>query len=224
MSTTRLDLYNKALLLCGERFLSGLTESNEPRRLLDHVWSTGWIDACLEKGQWYFAMRTARIEVDADFTTPDFGYQNAFSKPSDWISTSAVCSDEYFRVPLNQYADEMNYWFADIDPLYVKIVSNDETYGGDLSLWPASFVEHAAAHGAAKIIGKLAGDKSEQKRELFGPPGRSRDGLFERSLNEAKNAAALTQPTQIPAQGSWSRARAGRRGWRDGGSRGNLTG
>ena len=58
MSITRLQLYNKALLLCGERFLSALTDSNEPRRLLDHVYETDGIDYALEQGAWQFAMRT----------------------------------------------------------------------------------------------------------------------------------------------------------------------
>ena len=38
---TRLQLYNSALLLLGERNLASLSENREPRRLLDHVWDTG---------------------------------------------------------------------------------------------------------------------------------------------------------------------------------------
>lgn len=225
MGTTRLQVYNDALLLCGERSLASLEEEREPRRLLDQVWSGHGVDYCLEQGQWWFAMRTARVEVDEDFTTPDFGYQNAFSKPEDWISTSAVCSDEFFRVPLTGYSDEMGYWFANIEPLYVQFVSNDATYGGDLSLWPATFCDYAAAYFASRIISKLSGDRSAQRDTIFGPPGYPDRGLLATSLRKAKNAAAKTQPTMFPAQGNWSRSRLGRNSSRyDRGNSGSLIG
>ena len=46
----KLSLFNGALLICGERFLSSLTENREPRHLLDNVWSNGGVKACLEQG------------------------------------------------------------------------------------------------------------------------------------------------------------------------------
>lgn len=222
MGTTRLDLYNKALLACGERFLATLAEDREPRRLLDHVWDTGGVDYCLEQGAWQFAMRTGRIEVDPSFT-PDFGYRNAFEKPEDWVSTWGVCSDEYFRTPLNEYADEVGHWFADIEPIYVQFVSNDATYGADLSKWPASFADYVGNYFASKIVGKLGGDKSEQLRALLGPPGAPERGALQISLHKAKSLAARTQPARFPAEGSWTIARRGRTR-RDGGNRGSLIG
>ncbi|HQU17305.1 MAG TPA: hypothetical protein PLO69_14585 [Gammaproteobacteria bacterium] len=221
--TTRLDLYNKALLVCGERFLAALTEDREPRRLLDHVWNTGGNNFCLEAAQWWFAMRTTMIDYDPAIT-PTFGYRKAFTKPTDWISTSAVCSDEYFNSPLTQYADEMSNWYADITPIYVKYVSNDALYGGDLARWPATFVDYAAAYYASLIIGKLAGDRAAQLLKLFGPPGAPQAGLLHQTLHKAKNAAAQTQPTQFPAQGNWTRSRGGGRGGNDRGNRGSLLG
>ena len=227
MAIDRLGLYNKALLACGERFLSALTDSNEPRRLLDNVWDSDGREYCLEQGAWQFAMRTTRIEVDESFTTPDFGYQYAFTKPTDWVATDAVCQDEFFRVPLLDYADEMGYWFASIQPLYVKFISKGNTYGLDMSLWPASFGEYVANVFASRIIGKLAGDKSEQMKALFGPAGYPERGSLERSLHKARSAAARTQPTRFPATGAWVNSRRGgsRRGpMGDGGTSGSLTG
>lgn len=221
MGTTRLQLYNDALLMCGETFLAALTDETEPRRLLDHVWDTGWVSDCLERGAWHFAMRTVRLEVDDDFTTPDFGFQNAFTQPEDWVRTEGVCSDEFFRTPLRQYVHEVGYFFADIDPLYLQYVSNDEQYGGDLSLWPPSFGRYAAAHGAGRVITKLSG-KSEQAVLLNGPAGRPELGQVELLLKVAKNLAARTQPTKMPVQGNWSRARGGSNSNSDGGPTGRL--
>ena len=222
--TTRLDLYNNALLVCGERFLASLTEDREPRRLLDHVWNTGGNNFVLEQGQWHFAMRAVMIDYDPSIS-PAFGLQKAFTKPSDWVLTSAVCSDEYFKVPILGYAFEANDWYCDLTPIYVKYVSNDAAYGTDLSRWPQTFTDYAAAYYASKIIGKLAGDSAAQLLKLFGPPGAPNSGLLMQTLHKAKQAAAFTQPTQFPAQGNWTRARLGSRGgYNDRGNTGGLIG
>lgn len=224
----QLGLYNKALLVCADRFLSALTDSSEPRRLLDHVWDTGGVRFCLEQAAWWFAMRVSRIEVDDAFTSPDFGYQNAFTKPTDWVTTVAVAQDEFFRMPLRDYEDEAGYFFADIEPIYVRFVSDDALYGADLSRWPSSFSDYVANYFASKIIGKLAGDKSRQIIDLLGPPGAPEKGALTHSLRTAKAASARTQPTRFPAEGSWTRARRGagrnRGPLGDGGSGGQLIG
>ncbi len=161
--TTQLTLYNDALLLCGERFLASLTEEREPRRLLDQVWSSGGVKACLELGQWNFAMCSIQIDYDPGME-PDFGYRRAFVKPDDWVLTSGVCSDEFFRCPLLRYWDEANYWYSDLDTIYVRYVSNDVAYGMNLNHWPQTFAEVVEAHFAAKIIKKLSNSESEEDR------------------------------------------------------------
>ena len=52
MAMNLLALYNIALFAIGERAIASLTESREPRRLLDEVWSrgVGATTACLEQG------------------------------------------------------------------------------------------------------------------------------------------------------------------------------
>lgn len=200
MATSRLQLYNDALLICGERSLSSLTENREPRYLLDQVWSNGGVNHCLEQGQWFFAMRTIRIDYDPAIE-PEYGYQRAFLKPTDWINTSAICSDESFTVPLLRYVDEAGYWYSDYDEMYVRYVSNDSGYGNDLGRWPESFKDFVAAHFASKIAHKIGGKtlaiiaKEERKT----------------SLTDALNSCAMALPTRFPARGSWSNARAGSR-------------
>jgi hypothetical protein len=103
--TTQLDVYNDALLLCGERFLASLTEEREPRRLLDRVWASNGVRTCLEMGQWNFAMRSVQIDYDSG-VQPAWGYNRAFAKPTDWVLTSGLCSDEFMRSPLTRYIDE----------------------------------------------------------------------------------------------------------------------
>lgn len=204
MGTSRLQIYNDALLLCGERALANLTVEEEGRRLLDQVWNNDGVDGCLEEAQWEFAMRTVRIDYDPSIT-PDFGYSRAFDKPTDWILTSALCSDEFFRSPLLGYVDETGYWFAELDQIYVRYVSNDPSYGNDLSKWPKSFTEFVAADFGSKIILKISND--DARIRLFNDPTNSRNGLRARALLKAKSRCAMSGPALVPAQGNWSSSR-----------------
>lgn len=211
---TRLTIYNGALMVIKERFIATLTDNVESRRLLDYVWENDGVKHCLEDGQWFFAMRTARVDYDPAIT-PEFGYKRGFTKPADWVLTAAVCADEYFRVPLTAYTDESGYWYSDEDTIYVKYVSNDASYGGNMALWPSVFTEYVKAHFAWMVAGKLAGESAEAKAL----------GIKGMRLLDAKNANALALPTRFPAQGAWTSSR--RRystSRKDGGNGGSLIG
>ena len=214
MAYSRLLLYNNALRLCGERRLASLTEDRKPRHLLDQVWNEGGVDFCLEQGQWNFAMRAVQLDYDTA-VTPAFGYTRGFSKPSDWIRTAGLCSDEGFRAPLLEYMDEAGYWFASLDVLYVRYVSNDTDWGANFSLWPETFSRYVASHFASEIVFDMTSDK--ERITLV-------ERLTVRRKRDALNKDAMNDATRMPAPGSWSRARMGSRGGRDGGSRGNLIG
>lgn len=218
MAATRLGLYQGACTLVGERMLGSLTEQCEARRLLDQAWDEGAVRACLEHGQWIHAMRTMRIDYDPDIER-QFGYARAFDKPTDWVVTSAVCSDEFFTVPIIRYADEIGYWFCDLDVIYVRIVSDDPDYGGNLSLWRPAFTEYVKAYLASKIVMKLSGDKSRWAAILGRDLGGLHDGILAAQLKNAKNKDAMAVAPGFPPTGGWVLSRAGRLGVRgDGGN------
>lgn len=212
--TTRLQLYNAALRLCGEQKLASLTEDRKPRYLLDDVWSDGGVKACLEKGFWQFATRSVQVDYDTA-VTPAFGYNRAFSKASDWVKTAAVCSDEFFSAPLLQYADETGYIYASIDTIYVKYVSDGNSYGSDLSIWPEAFSAFAAAYFANEIVYSITGD--ENKKLVV-------EKVLESTLREAKNLNASANPQKFAAPGRWSSSRNNPFGRLDRGNRGSLIG
>jgi hypothetical protein len=213
--TDRLSIYNGALMLCGERFLASLTEEREPRRLLDRVWDSNGVKTCLEMGQWNFAMRATQVDYDPGIS-PSFGYIHAFEKPTDWVLTSGLCTDERFQEPLTQYIDETGYWYADLDTIYLRYVSSDVAYGLDFAAWPESFREYVEEYFASKIIRKLTSSEDEERKSFQ---------RLRMKLSLAKNKAAMTQPTAFPPQGSWGRARNRNWGGRgNGNSSGNLIG
>ncbi len=212
---SQLSLYNGALLICGERFIAALTDETEPRRLLDNIWSDNGVKYCLEQGQWNFAMRTIQIDYDPS-VAPSYGYNRAFTKPDDWINTAGVCTDEYFRTPLTRYIDEANYWYSDLDTIYIRYVSYDVNYGLNLNKWPETFREYVEHYFASKILLKLS--NSEEKVTAL-------DKKVELKLKIAKNKAAMAEPTTFPARGAWSNSRNRYPNRRDGGNiNGDLIG
>lgn len=210
----RLRLYNGALLAAGERELSAIDDDTPSRRYLDQAWNLGFVNEVLETGQWKFARRTQQLTADTD-VDPQFGHTYAFAVPSDHLRTVALCSDEFFQVPLLEYQREGGYWMASIDPIYVSFISNDASFGSDLSRWPASVIEYARHLLAQKIIPRLNGNKTDLDRL---------EKKIRKLLLDAKSNDAMEDPTRFPPAGSWVRSRGGGRSNGDRGSRTSLIG
>lgn len=211
--TTQLGLYNAALLEIGDRNLASLGEEVEVRRVLDLCYADA-VGGCLEAGSWNFATRTIRADADAN-VTPVFGYARVFAKPVDWVRTVAVSLDEHFATPLTRYVDDANHWSADATPIYVRYVSDDVTWGLDLTLWPRSFTRYVELELAWRIAERLTQNAS--KREVI---GRDRDRARRSALN--KDALNEAQPKFAPLS-SWTAARGSAAG-RERGVRDNLIG
>ena len=174
---------------------------------------------CLEQAQWHFAMRSSRLDYNPSIQ-PDWGYQRVFDKPTDWVNTSGVFQDERLQTPLTSYADEVAYWFSDLDQIFVKYVSDAATYGADLSRWPASFTDYVKAYFASRIVRKLPGG-ADKVEDICHP----KTGVMAKALLIAKNKAAMTQPATFPTRGTWAAARHRGTGTRrDGGNPSSLIG
>jgi hypothetical protein len=200
MATTKLDLYNKALRIIGERRLASLTEERKVRRSLDDVWDQGGVNACIERAQWHFAMRSVLLDYDPSIE-PSFGYRRAFQKPSDWVVTSSICYDEFFNSPITAYVDEAGYIYCELDIIYVRYGSNDASYGNDMLKWPESFENYVAAYFAAEIYLDITSAPAAFARV---------EQIAKDRLKIAKNLSAMTEGTKFPATGSWVKARENR--------------
>lgn len=206
--TTRLKLYRAALRLCGAESIADLSEDIEPRRLLDEVWDDNGVRKCLEMGSWDFALRTLRLDFDVS-NTPSFGYRRAFSKTEDWVTTTKICSDEFFQAPLTRYVDEVGFLYSDLDEMFVQFVSDDAAFGSDLTKWTGSFVEYAEAFFAAKIVHRLTSDK-DRVLFLLGRDGSGeKSGYMHEKLRTARSKDAQQSPAKFLPRGTWTRARGG---------------
>jgi hypothetical protein len=213
MAITQIALYNEALRIIGERRLASLIENREPRRVLDDVWNDGAWEFCLEQGQWNFALRA--VEITPSATVPGFGFQHAFDKPNDFIRTAGVSEDEGFKRPLLNMLEEVGFWFADINPIYVRYISSSNSYGLDLQRWPKTFAKYVAAYLASEICFTITQDNEKKKLAL---------AMKAQRLKEARSVDAMADPTTFPPEGNWCASRRGGRGRRDRGPRGQLIG
>lgn len=202
MTTTKLSLFNGALRELGSRKLASLSENRESRRVLDDIWTGGFVDEVLETAQWTFAMRAIEIASDPS-ASPDFGFRYKFTKPDDWVKTSYVCTDEDFNTPCLDYADENDAWWSNQDTLYIKYVSNDSAYGADLSLWTPSVVTFAEMLLARKACKRLTQSDSDEE-------------MLYKKLSKAKKEAlsrdAMKGPAKFAPRGRWASSRLGWRG------------
>lgn len=215
---TKLSLFNGALLVLGERKLASLTENREPRRVLDDIWSRNPVRDCLSKGQWNFSIRSMEYHPSPSLT-PSFGHEYAYDKPTDWVRTAALTSDESFSNALDasQVRDEAGFWFADIEPLYVRYVSDDSQYGGDLSLWPENFARYVEHYMAEASCMRITGNRQLHSTVL---------AKMVKQLQVALGTDAVDQGAVPIPPGSWSRARhnGGGGGFGDRGKRSRLIG
>lgn len=211
---TQLTLYNAALTEhLGERKLASLSEDREPRRVLDDIWDGGARKFCLEQGAWKFALRVTKLSYTPS-VTPAFGYAYAFTKPTDFVKITKMCSDEFFQAPLLNYTEESGFWFSDLQEIYLTYVSVDAAYGYDMSLWPETFTKYVAAYLAFSACNRLKqSDAAKDKIEK----------AMNKLLTNARSKDAIQGPTQFLPTGRWVSARGGQVGL-DRGSRTSLYG
>lgn len=215
MAATRLSLYGVATRFIGERPPASLTENSEARAALDEVWTagSGAVRYLLECGLWNFAMRAVEIDAATD-VTPSFGWQEAFAIPTDYVRLSQISADETFTTPLNDYEIEGSYIYADVDPLYMRYVSDDEAFGSDLGKWPESFALYAGYWLGFQIAPRIKSDLDLERLEK----------RLNRAMRDAKAKDAVNERTRFAPLGAWASARLGGGGRRDRGKRNTLIG
>lgn len=198
--TTKLEIYNLALLHMKASALASLTEEVEARYVLDTLYASVTKNM-LENGFWKFAIRSVRITPDPD-VTPTFGYSLAFNKPDDWVRTYDLSESEDFSPPLDDWIEEANLFFAHVDPIYVRYVSNDATgFGMNMDRWTGRFITALAFHLAWRAAPKATGSSDSFNEKL--------EGDYLKALSDAKQFEALREPSKAPPQGRWNSGRFG---------------
>lgn len=204
-ASDKLAVYNGALRRLGSRKLASLTESREPRRVLDDIWDNGrLVNYALERGEWNFAIKTVRAAYDSGVET-SFGFRRAFTKPDDFCRLAALSGDEYFRTPLvaSQYTDEGGYWLSDQDELFIRYVSSHDNFGHDSSRWTESFRNYLEAVMAYEGCERITNSSTKEDRL---------ERAMGKYLAEAKSTDAMQEGVKFRPAGSWVRSRSSNSG------------
>lgn len=201
--TSALTLANGALrLLKDSRPLTQSEYDNGTRpvgRVIKSAVDGGAFRYCLEEGLWKFATRSVMLDSAPSLEDATEGFTYIFTKPDDYVRTAGIYSASTMTPndALRDYRDEAGYWFANIDPIYVAYISDDEQYGMDYSLWPQSFVKFVESHLACEVAGAVSGDDKELRR------------LRKTLLGEALGKDAMAMPSKAFPAGGWVRSRFG---------------
>lgn len=194
----KLSIYNSVLSeKIGERKLFSLSENRPERHALDSAWDGGAPKLVLENGQWNSAIRTIESIYDPDYS-PSFGYSRIHTKPDDWVRTVGLSTSENVSPPLMDYQDESGHWLCDYDVLYIRYVSSNIYFGGDLSKWPQSMIEYLVCEIAAKVAMSITGDK-DLARLLRAEADQAR--------KLSKSIDQMNQAPVSPPMGSWATSR-----------------
>lgn len=189
-------VYNEALGHLGSRRLSSMSEAREPKRALAAAYDRE-VRYCLEQANWNFASRTVSLVANPAIEPP-FGFANAFQKPVDWLRTVAISAEATMRDPLTRYVDESGCWFCDEDPIYVRFVSLDPSWGLAIGRWPPSFAAYVSARLARVCCKRITGS-TEMAEQLEREEKRAR--------TTARATDAMNTPPAFPPTGSWVRSR-----------------
>lgn len=209
--TDQLSLYNGALSLLGQRPLASVSEDREARYYLDEEYADTLI-FCLRQAFWNFSMWS--VKIDAEATTPAFGYSNMFIKPSDWVKTYVISFSERFDPPLMDYQDQIGFWLADGTPIYVRYVATSS--GLIPGNFPIDYAFYVEAVLAAQIFKRVTGNGEDELAKFD-------KRVVKKALATAKGNDAIDQPPGTYPQGAWVSSRSG--GYRSQhGKRGQLIG
>lgn len=215
MSIDKLGLYNIAMLALENQRFASLSDDRPERYDLDEVYTRGKgaITYFLEQGYWNFAMRAVQMDKSTS-VTPEFGFVFAFDIPTDFVRLNMISSEERFGRPLSNYEFEGDFIYADVDPLYIRYVSDDVDWGADFGKWPNTFSLWAGYWMATQIAGRT-------KSEAFGEKLEKKTNKL---LIDARSKDVSQEPPRWPPLSTWASSRLGRSSRRDRGQTGSLTG
>ena len=155
MATTKLTLYNGALLLCGLRKLSSDTENQPRRHDLDRVYDDpSAASIFLELVKPKFALLTAKL---ASPTTPtNYDYSSEYTQPSGYVEFFELYGDGSLDQRVERYVIEGDKIACDVPTnVWLRYITDTKA----LTAWTPMFTNVVIAYLAKEIAPRLAKSK-----------------------------------------------------------------
>jgi len=180
LAPTKLQIYNDALLLLGERPLDTITDAVEARYRLDSAWGLGAVDYCLELVQPRFAVLVEKMT--SVVTDPDHGYTNVYDLSSatyipnqDYLKFVGLFSDSGLNQPIERNFRDGNTLACNYSTVYFRYVASSVTVtpsakdatGYDTVTMTAAFLKVITAYLARELAVRLDSDDLERMNGLF---------------------------------------------------------
>jgi hypothetical protein len=200
---TKLGIYRGALRLLGPHELASTSDDRPERYQLDDAYDDA-VAYMLEQGLWNFAMRSATVTESG---SPIAGWDYAFSKPTDIVRLAGISFEPSFMQGFEDYQDQNGEWYANVDTLYVRYVSNNASYGLDLDKWPPTFAKALSAYLAFESGLPISGDRGN-RNDIF--------SLHKSLLARAKTLDAFDESVKRDPPGRLVRTRLASRSGKDG--------
>ena len=199
---TKLAVYQSALRLLGSHQLLLITDNLPARLRLDEAWD-GVVAYCLKRGMWNFAIKTLEL-ADTLASAPDFGFEYGFNHPADFVRLVAISDEPNFVGQFNSFENENGKFYANVDTLYLRYVSNHVTgFGGDLTKWSQEFADVVAARLAFETALAITSDRGLRQDAL---------AVFEKNLSIAKSLDAVDERVRFRPEGRLVQSRFSTRG------------
>lgn len=150
MATSKLQIYNSALIKVGDETISAVSDSNKRARLTNEQY-----DKCrkevLSAHPWNFALKRAQLSQDA--TAPAFGYSYRYTLPADnlriWRVWNSANDSEDSEIM--DWKVENGYVLTDEEAVYALYIYDCQ----DVTLFEAKFEETLALRLAADVCEAL---------------------------------------------------------------------
>lgn len=183
---SEVDIANRALQKLGAARIVSLTENSVSARAANACYEF-LRDEELRSHPWRFAIRRATLAAAA--TAPDWGKENSFVLPSDFL---ALLSDypERNRNDVDYEIENGSIYTNESAPLYIRYVSRVT----DTGLFDPCFCEALSARMAQEMCEEIT-QSNTKKADL--------DSGYLKAIAKAKKANAFDSIPQESAEDSW---------------------
>jgi hypothetical protein len=190
--TTETDICNRALDVLKEAPITSIDDQRPIGRWLKRNFAVER-DALLEEAEWNFALK--RASLPADSSPPAFGWDAAYTLPSDCIRLVPLTEDGQVEGRPIPHEVEGGKIFTDAPaPLKVRYVHRSENY----ATWPATFQKALSARLARGMAHWLTGKTSFLQIA---------DAMYRDAMNSAWLSDAVQGTSPRAADTEWTDAR-----------------
>ena len=192
---TKAQLYKSAVLLIKQNAIGlAVTDDDAFVNTINLVYDEA-LRFALCAGDWNFATRTVSIEASENVSSGINDYAYAIEKPSDYAGRIvAISGNQRLDPPLDAYHEDggfSGYIWCDVDPLYLRYISNGNEYRLNLADWHPAFERYFEYELAWRIAPQLT-NMGEDATDRF--EKRKNKALHNAQAQDARNQGAQPLP------------------------------